>query len=351
MGEGRAAIHRLARGALRGDRFPQLHQRAAIRGHDRGKLDLSRYHIGIRSNSGAGRRLYFPHFLHGGDHHLLILGRNIAAGTFQWRNADGCCVFPDLRDIVLIRDIVLEQAGWLRWGRIITAGLVTAAAVILPALAADDSADTACEIAGGAAERQQNLPSGLLLAMGLVESGRRDPVTQRVAAWPWTVNANGTGTFYASLAEAVAATRAQRANGVASIDVGCFQINLLEHPSAFDSLEAAFDPQGNAAYAARFLASLHDRTGSWESAVAAYHSSTTERGNAYLDKVLARWGSNGTEHGDHIIPVELRSPMQAAGGIRVWTPSSYGSAPTMIRTPVSPSGTSQSIPSVNIIGP
>ena len=74
--------------------------------------------------------------------------------------------------------------------------------------------------------------------------------------WPWTVNAEGQGAFYDTKAEAVAAVRAMQARGVRSIDVGCGQINLMHHPDAFASLEQAFDPQANAAYAARFLKEL-----------------------------------------------------------------------------------------------
>ena len=54
----------------------------------------------------------------------------------------------------------------------------------------------------------------------------------------------------------MAAVRAMQANGVRSIDVGCGQINLMYHPDAFPNLELAFDPQANAAYAARFLKAL-----------------------------------------------------------------------------------------------
>jgi hypothetical protein len=65
------------------------------------------------------------------------------------------------------------------------------------------------------------------------------------------------------------------------------QINLMHHPDAFASLEQAFDPQANAAYAARFLTTLHQQTGSWDRAIAWYHSATPELGDDYLRKVSA----------------------------------------------------------------
>ena len=131
-----------------------------------------------------------------------------------------------------------------------------------------------CRSAVAAAERGSGIPAHLLAAISRVESGRRDPVTGAVHPWPWTVNAEGQGFFYDTKAEAVAAVRAMQARGVRSIDVGCVQINLMHHPDAFPSLELAFDPQANAAYAAQFLKELYAQTGDWNKAAAMYHSAT-----------------------------------------------------------------------------
>ena len=57
-----------------------------------------------------------------------------------------------------------------------------------------------------------------------------------------------------------------------NIDVGCVQVNLMHHPAAFADLGQAFDPSANVAYGAWLLATLRDATGSWERAVALYHS-------------------------------------------------------------------------------
>jgi hypothetical protein len=122
-----------------------------------------------------------------------------------------------------------------------------------------------------------------------VESGRRDPVSGVMNPWPWTVNAEGQGYFYDSKAEAIAAVRAMQARGIRSIDVGCGQINLMHHPNAFRTLELAFDPQANAAYAARFLKELFAQTGDWNKATGMYHSATPELGAEYQRQVLAVW--------------------------------------------------------------
>ena len=106
---------------------------------------------------------------------------------------------------------------------------------------------------------------------------------------PWTVNAGGSGRFFDTAEAATAAVQDLRAKGVQSIDIGCFQINLLHHPAAFANLASGFDPLINAVVAARFLRSLHEELGAWEPAIAAYHSRAATLGGPYRDRVLASW--------------------------------------------------------------
>ncbi|HJS84087.1 MAG TPA: transglycosylase SLT domain-containing protein [Acetobacteraceae bacterium] len=146
-----------------------------------------------------------------------------------------------------------------------------------------------CRQAIGAAERANAIPPGLLGAIGRVESGRRDPGSGAVEPWPWTADVDGAGSFYESKAAAIAAVRQAQGQGIRSIDVGCMQVNLQQHPDAFPSLEAAFDPVTNVAYAVRFLQSLHQQTGDWAKAAAMYHSATPSIGAEYERKVLAAW--------------------------------------------------------------
>ena len=208
-----------------------------------------------------------------------------------------------------------------------------------------EAADAGCEAAGTLAEQRYEVPAGLLLAIGRVESGRRDPGTGRLAAWPWTINAQGRGQLFETREAAQVAVQALQKSGVASIDVGCFQVNLAYHPDAFPHLEDGFDPAANADYAARFLLSLKAKLGSWPAAVAAYHSATPELGGPYRDRVLAGWPGGG-ELPQAALPapvaaapvvfamrVETWSAPRgaAAGGIRVWTPSAVGQGPTLIR--------------------
>ena len=60
-------------------------------------------------------------------------------------------------------------------------------------------------------------------------------------------------------------------------------------PDAFQSLDQAFEPAANAAYAAAFLAELHRETRSWSRAVAFYHSRTRAFYQPYRNKVYKLW--------------------------------------------------------------
>ena len=153
---------------------------------------------------------------------------------------------------------------------------------------ADES--TLCKAETAAAETAQQLPTHLLSALSVAESGRKDPATKARTAWPWTIHAEGRGQYFSEKDAAIREVRRLKANGVRNIDVGCMQVNLAHHPKAFTSLEEAFDPALNAAYAAKFLKDLHSRTRSWTQAVAFYHSTTSALNLPYRHKVMAIWG-------------------------------------------------------------
>ena len=163
--------------------------------------------------------------------------------------------------------------------------------LLAPSARAQDTAAFAqCETAIAAAEHAETLPPGLLGAIGRVESGRFDPAWGGERPWPWSIDADGTSQVFDTKEAAIAATRSLLDKGVHSIDVGCLQVNLQYHPEAFASLEQAFDPAANAAYAARFLRALFAESLDWSSAAASYHSRTPELGTAYRQLVLAAWG-------------------------------------------------------------
>ena len=192
--------------------------------------------------------------------------------------------------------------------------------VSLPAAAIDPSQQ--CRQAIAIVERATGIPSHLMAAIARIESGRADG-KGGVHPWPWTINVEGAGYVYDTKAEAIAAVRGFQARGARSIDVGCMQVNLMFHPTAFTSLDEGFDPVANARYAAKFLTTLYEQTKDWTKATAHYHSATPELGGNYQRKVFA------------VLPDEQRKrlatagPPSAAGGnmwsSNVWTNNVWNS--------------------------
>lgn len=229
----------------------------------------------------------------------------------------------------------------------------------LPPPSAATADPASCDQHGAVAEAALQIPSGLLRAIGRVESGRRNPATGGFTPWPWTINANGQGRFFNDSASAAEAVRALQAAGTASIDVGCFQVNLMHHPYAFRSVEEAFQPAANATYAAAYLTGLRQKLGGWEQAVAAYHSATPERGEPYRARVYAAWGQGGSSlaaatpgaaavAASRSGPLVIRISGPELGGpdseIKVWTPSRPGTAPAMVGMPAITTGIPPGIP-------
>lgn len=141
----------------------------------------------------------------------------------------------------------------------------------------------------GRTEKALGIPKGLLSAISKVESGRMNQDKTAIAPWPWALNVGGAGRFFGSKEEAVAAADALIKKGVRNFDVGLMQVNLFHHPDAFTSIESAFDPAHNIHYAAQFLVDLKKRLGSWEKAIAHYHSSNPTHHIPYRKKVMNIW--------------------------------------------------------------
>nr|CAX83981.1 Lytic transglycosylase [uncultured bacterium] len=174
---------------------------------------------------------------------------------------------------------------------ILLVGLILAARFTTEAAAAPTGRQTGniCGDAVALQEQAHGIPDQLLSAISMVESGRWDEEKRAGIAWPWTVTSGGSGKFFPTKAAAIAEVRRLREKGVKNIDVGCMQINLMYHADAFDSLEEAFDPATNTAYAADFLTRLYDTAGSWLQAAASYHSMEPQRASYYRQKVVKAW--------------------------------------------------------------
>ena len=227
--------------------------------------------------------------------------------------------------------------------RVLALGIMILAAALLPvrrgraALPWTGGASQLCRAATSGVEQVSRIPDQLLSAISKVESGRVDPQSGTVQAWPWTINAEGVGHYYESKAEAIAAAQAFQAQGIRSIDVGCMQVNLSYHPTAFSSLDQAFDPQSNAAYAASFLQTLFQQQGSWPHAAAAYHSLNPGPGADYQKRVLETWAQPDRPAGPRPVMARVAPMLADAGAGTGAAPPVTGGGAHIIRMAGAPS--------------
>ncbi|WP_158805817.1 transglycosylase SLT domain-containing protein [Acidisoma sp. L85] len=146
--------------------------------------------------------------------------------------------------------------------------------------------DDPCREAIKQAEKEKGIPNGLLASIAQVESSRLDALGRR-RPWPWTVDIDGVGHFFANRKQAVDSTRQALNRGASAVDVGCLQVDLEQHPDAFQTLEEGFDPVINSQYAAQFLYRLKARSHDWTRAVGFYHSKTAALATSYRKLVAA----------------------------------------------------------------
>lgn len=136
-----------------------------------------------------------------------------------------------------------------------------------------------CDGAAVIASQAQGVPLDVLKAITRTETGRAGK--SGLQPWPWTVNMEGAGRWFATEDEARAYVFSHFKQGARSFDVGCFQINYRWHGAAFRSIDDMFDPTLNAEYAATFLLKLYTEFGDWSVAAGAYHSRTPATAKAY----------------------------------------------------------------------
>lgn len=158
--------------------------------------------------------------------------------------------------------------------------LILSLAAVAPAMA---ETENLCDQAARQAAATHFVPEAVMLAITRVETGRDQGAG--LTPWPWAINMGGQGHWPESLESAVALAKGALDEGRQNMDIGCFQLNIRWHAESFASLEDMFDPARNADYAARFLSRLHDETGSWVAAVAAYHSHSPDLAEAYVARV------------------------------------------------------------------
>lgn len=130
-------------------------------------------------------------------------------------------------------------------------------------------------------EIKTNLPSGLLRAIGLVESRLQ----------PYAINYRGRGYFFNTKESALQFVNNLIRKGETNFGVGCFQLHYKSHAKKFSSVSVMLDPVKNIEYAAKLLNRLYKEHGyKWANAVKRYHSSRSDLNSVYYYKVMSKLG-------------------------------------------------------------
>lgn len=167
------------------------------------------------------------------------------------------------------------------------AAFISSLACFFPPIAQATGSSCEAEILH-AAERHK-VPAGILYAVGLAETGRKGSLHA------FALNIEGRAVFAASAREAEREFDKARRNGAKLIDLGCMQINHHYHADQFSGLPQMLGPRLNVDYAARFLARLKQRHGTWAMAVARYHAGPDNdpAQKRYVCRVIANLAATG----------------------------------------------------------
>jgi len=137
---------------------------------------------------------------------------------------------------------------------------------------------------------EYQVPPKVLYAVALTETGRQIDGTGNVRPWPWALNVQGRGFFYASRQEAWGALRRFLEQGKQSIDIGLMQVNWRYHETKLVDPWVALDPYYNLRVAAGILRRCYEADQDWWSGVGCYHSpGNGERATAYRRRVEKHW--------------------------------------------------------------
>jgi hypothetical protein len=152
-------------------------------------------------------------------------------------------------------------------------------------LGAGSAFANACTSAIDSAERRYGIPSRLLLAVAITESGVNG------IPYPWTVHLAGRAIYAPNQAAASRYLRDPKGRVRANAFAGCMQLSVRYHQASFAQPEHMLEPAQNVSYAARFLASLKGDWGGWAEAVSHYQGGKPRQQLAYLCKVWRTLGA------------------------------------------------------------
>ena len=129
------------------------------------------------------------------------------------------------------------------------------------------------------AERQYQLPPGLLLAVSLVETGMGGKPR------PLAINDDGRPVVPETLDEARRHLRDPAGRLKTGLFVGCMQLSVTWHAQNFKPVDRIVEPRENVFYAARYLKRLRAEMGSWTKAIGRYQGGSRSQRLAYICKI------------------------------------------------------------------
>lgn len=150
-----------------------------------------------------------------------------------------------------------------------TARAVTLACALVVSLSASKArAQHVPPPAYQSAARAAGVPSEILFAVALQESGIA--LRGQLIPWPWTLNAAGEPSRYATRRDACAALRRELKTR-RNVDVGLGQVNVRYHGHRVKEPCELLDPYRNLAITATILREQHAAGADWLLAVSRYH--------------------------------------------------------------------------------
>ncbi len=147
--------------------------------------------------------------------------------------------------------------------------------------------------------RLAQVPSDILYAIALTESGRTIDDQHGFRPWPWTLNLSGKASVHDTRIDAHTQLRSFLDDGSERVDVGLMQVNWRFHQSRFESSYESLDPRTNLLAGARILRSCWVKEQDWWRAVGCYHAPyARQRARDYRERVRKNWQQH--------VPISLR---------------------------------------------
>jgi Transglycosylase SLT domain len=137
---------------------------------------------------------------------------------------------------------------------------------------------------------ERSIPSAVLYAVALTESGKQVASKGVYRPWPWTLNVAGRGYFFDSRLAAWQALTGWLKDGERSVDIGLMQVNWRYHEERLGTPWQALDPYHNLRVGAEILQACYTTRQDWWASVGCYHApANPERADQYRRRVLSRW--------------------------------------------------------------